>query len=109
MRIGCKPAFAATGIGFAIDGAPRAEDPALLDAGLDLAVSDRLSVGVSYQGQYADTVSDNAVKGRLTWLFNKRQTATGGLGNFSETAKLKWHPKLPRARDLNGAHGQSVP
>ena len=49
---------------------PLAEDSALLDAGLDFALSDRLSAGVSYSGQYADTVSDNAVKGRLTWLFN---------------------------------------
>nr|MDJ0514317.1 autotransporter outer membrane beta-barrel domain-containing protein [Methyloceanibacter sp.] len=63
-------AFASTGIGFDVAGVPLAEDSALLDAGLDLAVSDRLSAGVSYQGQYADNVSDNAVKGRLTWLFN---------------------------------------
>ncbi|MDJ0512189.1 MAG: autotransporter domain-containing protein [Methyloceanibacter sp.] len=63
-------AFATTGIGFDVAGVPLAEDSALLDAGLDLAISDRLSAGVSYQGQYADSVSDNAVKGRLTWLFN---------------------------------------
>ncbi|MDJ0513734.1 MAG: autotransporter domain-containing protein [Methyloceanibacter sp.] len=63
-------AFASTGIGFDVAGVPLAEDSALLDAGLDLAVSDRLSAGVSYQGQYADNLSDNAVKGRLTWLFN---------------------------------------
>ncbi|MDJ0513607.1 MAG: autotransporter domain-containing protein [Methyloceanibacter sp.] len=63
-------AFASTGIGFTVDGVPLAEDSALLDAGLDLAISDRLSAGVSYQGQYADNVSDNAVKGRFTWLFN---------------------------------------
>ncbi|WP_158007390.1 autotransporter outer membrane beta-barrel domain-containing protein [Methyloceanibacter stevinii] len=67
---GASLAFATTGIGFDIDGVPLAEDSALLDAGLDLAVTDRLSAGVSYQGQYADSVSDNAVKGRLTWLFN---------------------------------------
>ena len=67
---GASLAFATTGIGFAVDGVPLAEDSALLDAGLDFALSDRLSAGVSYQGQYADTVSDNAVKGRLTWLFN---------------------------------------
>ncbi|MEM7398894.1 MAG: autotransporter domain-containing protein, partial [Pseudomonadota bacterium] len=63
-------AFASTGIGFTVDGVPLAEDSALLDAGLDLAVSDRLSAGVSYSGQFADSVSDNAVKGRFTWLFN---------------------------------------
>ncbi len=67
---GASLAFATTGIGFDIDGVPLAEDSALLDAGVDLAVTDRLSAGVSYQGQYADSVSDNAVKGRFTWLFN---------------------------------------
>nr|MDJ0513552.1 autotransporter outer membrane beta-barrel domain-containing protein [Methyloceanibacter sp.] len=63
-------AFATTGAGFDVRGVPLAENSALLDAGLDLALTDRLSAGVSYQGQYADSVSDNAVKGRLTWRFN---------------------------------------
>jgi len=63
-------AFASTGIGFAIDGVPLAEDSALLDAGLDFAVSDRLSAGVSYTGQFGDGVTDNGIRGRLTWLFN---------------------------------------
>lgn len=67
---GASFAFATTGVGFDIAGVPLAEDSALLDAGLDLAVSDRITAGVSYSGQYADDVSDNAVKGRLTWLFN---------------------------------------
>ncbi|BAQ17140.1 hypothetical protein GL4_1686 [Methyloceanibacter caenitepidi] len=67
---GASLAFATTGIGFSIDGVPLAEDSALLDAGVDFALSDRLSAGVSYQGQYADSLEDNAVKGRLTWLFN---------------------------------------
>ena len=49
---------------------PLAEDSALLDASVDFAVSDRLAAGVSYQGQHADSVSDNAVNGLLTWLFN---------------------------------------
>ena len=62
-------AFATTGIGFDVAGVPLAEDSALLDAGLDLALKDRLSAGVSYSGQYADNVSDNAVKGRFTWRF----------------------------------------
>nr|WP_141702128.1 autotransporter domain-containing protein [Methyloceanibacter stevinii] len=63
-------AFATTGIGFAIDGVPLAEDSAILDAGLDFAISERLTAGVSYTGQWANSVSDNGVKGRLTWLFN---------------------------------------
>ncbi|MDJ0512729.1 MAG: autotransporter domain-containing protein, partial [Methyloceanibacter sp.] len=67
---GASLAFATTGIGFAIDGVPLAEDSAILDAGLDFAVSERLTAGVSYTGQWADSISDNGVKGRLTWLFN---------------------------------------
>lgn len=67
---GASLAFATTGIGFAVDGVPLAEDSAILDAGLDFAISERLTAGVSYTGQWADSVSDNGVKGRLTWLFN---------------------------------------
>lgn len=67
---GASLAFATTGTGFDVSGVPLAENSALLDAGLDFAISDQLSAGVSYSGQYADSVSDNAVKGRLTWLFN---------------------------------------
>lgn len=67
---GASLVFATTGVGFDVSGVPLAEDSALIDAGLDFALSDRLSAGVSYSGQYADSVSDNAVKGRFTWLFN---------------------------------------
>jgi outer membrane autotransporter protein len=66
---GASLAFATTGIGFAINGVPLAEDSALLDAGLDFALGDRMSAGVSYTGQYSDSVTDNGVKGRFTWLF----------------------------------------
>jgi hypothetical protein len=31
---------------------------------------DDLNAAPSYQGQYADNLEDNALKGRLTWLFN---------------------------------------
>ena len=67
---GASLAFAATGTEFSVTGVPIAEDSALLDAGLDFALNDRLSAGVSYSGQYADEITDNAVKGRLTWLFH---------------------------------------
>ena len=66
---GASLAFATTGIGFAVDGVPLAEDSAILDAGLDFAISERLTAGVSYTGQYAEKFSDNGVKGQLTWLF----------------------------------------
>jgi outer membrane autotransporter protein len=67
---GAVLAFASTGIGFDVAGVPLAEDSALLDAGMDFAVSDRITAGVSYSGQFSDEVTDNAVKGRFTWLFN---------------------------------------
>ncbi|MEM8573891.1 MAG: autotransporter domain-containing protein [Pseudomonadota bacterium] len=67
---GASLAFATTGIGFAIDGVPLAEDSAILDAGLDFAITERLTAGVSYTGQWAGNVSDNGVKGRFTFLFN---------------------------------------
>jgi len=66
---GAALAFASTGIGFAIDGVPLAEDAALLDARLDFALGENGTAGVSYSGQFGEGVTDNAVKGRITWLF----------------------------------------
>ncbi|MGH6736431.1 MAG: autotransporter domain-containing protein [Methyloceanibacter sp.] len=66
---GAALAFASTGIGFAIEGVPLAEDSALIDAGLDFALGERTTAGLSYSGQFGDGVTDNAVKGRFTWLF----------------------------------------
>ena len=62
-------AFAGTGIGFTVYGVPLAEDSALIDAGLDLALGENTTAGVSYTGQFGDGVTDNGVKGRFTWLF----------------------------------------
>jgi len=62
-------AFASTGIGFGIEGVPLAEDSALIDAGLDFALGERTTAGLSYTGQFGDGVQDNGVKGRFTWLF----------------------------------------
>ncbi len=62
-------AFASNGIGFTVYGVPLAEDTALIDAGLDFALGERTSAGVSYTGQYGDGVTDNGVKGHFTWLF----------------------------------------
>ena len=66
---GAGLAFASTGIGFTVYGVPLAEDTALIDAGLDFALGERTSAGVSYTGQYGDGVTDNGVKGHFTWLF----------------------------------------
>ena len=66
---GAAFAFASTGISFEITGVPLAEDSALIDAGLDLALGPNTTAGVSYSGQFGDGVQDNAVKGRFAWLF----------------------------------------
>ena len=66
---GAALAFASTGIGFAVAGVPLAEDSALIDAGFDIALSARATAGVSYTGQFGESVTDNGVKGRFTWLF----------------------------------------
>ena len=62
-------AFATTGIGFNVYGVPLAENSALIDAGLDFALGERTTAGVSYTGQFGDGVTDNGIKGRFTWLF----------------------------------------
>ena len=62
-------AFADVGIGFTVYGVPLAEDSVLIDTGLDFALSEATTAGVSYSGQFGDGVQDNAVKGRFTWLF----------------------------------------
>jgi outer membrane autotransporter protein len=62
-------AFASTGIGFTVTGVPLAEDSALIDAGLDFALGPGMTLGASYSGQIASDLTDNAVKGRFTWLF----------------------------------------
>ena len=69
MTPGAALAFASTGIGFGIEGVPLAQDSALIGAGLDLALGERTTAGVSYTGQFGDGVADNGVKGRFTWLF----------------------------------------
>ena len=62
-------AFASTGIGFDVTGVPLAQDSALIDAGLDLNLGPATTLGVSYSGQLAHNLTDNAVKGRFTWVF----------------------------------------
>jgi outer membrane autotransporter protein len=66
---GASLAFATTGIGFSINGVPLDEDSALLQAGLDFALGERTTAGVSYTGQFGNGVIDNGIKGRFTWLF----------------------------------------
>jgi uncharacterized protein with beta-barrel porin domain len=42
---------------------------ALIDAGLDFTLDPGMTLGASYSGQIALDLTDNAVKGRFTWLF----------------------------------------
>jgi outer membrane autotransporter protein len=62
-------AFASTGIGFTVRGVPLAEDSALVDAGVDFTLRPDITLGISYSGQLASDLTDNAVKGRFNWLF----------------------------------------
>jgi uncharacterized protein with beta-barrel porin domain len=39
------------GIGFTVYGVPLAQDSALIDTGLDLALGPRTNAGISYSGQ----------------------------------------------------------
>ena len=61
--------FASAGVGFVVTGVPLAENSLLVEAGLDLNLSPTATLGVSYSGQIASDLIDNAVKGRFTWLF----------------------------------------
>jgi hypothetical protein len=45
------------------------ENSLLVEAGFDLNLSPTAMLGVSYSGQIASDLTDNAVKGRFTWLF----------------------------------------
>ena len=61
--------FNNTGQTFAVAGLPIARDTALFDGGLDLRLSPRAEVGLSYSGQYGARATSNSIKGNLTWLF----------------------------------------
>lgn len=50
---------------FGIRGVPMARDTALVEAGLSLNLTDSVSFGASYQGQFGDGVSDNGFNARL--------------------------------------------
>jgi outer membrane autotransporter protein len=62
-------AFQSAGIPFTVAGAPIARDAALVDAGFDLRVTARATLGVSYVGQLANTAQDHSVKGNFSWKF----------------------------------------
>ncbi|MCX5496382.1 autotransporter domain-containing protein [Kaistia dalseonensis] len=54
---------------FSVVGTPLAENTALVEIGADLLVSKQARVGLSYVGQFADDVDNNAVQANLSWSF----------------------------------------
>ena len=62
-------AFLSTGAGFSVSGAPLARDVAVVEAGLDWAISPAAHLGVFYTGTIGSDARDHAVKGKLTWSF----------------------------------------
>lgn len=61
--------FSSMGTGFDVVGVPLAQNSALIDLGLDVNLDPTLTLGLSYAGQFANDLQDNAVKGRFNWLF----------------------------------------
>lgn len=62
-------AFAQTGAGFAVQGAPIAEDSFVLGAGIDVRLGNGLSLNIGYEGEFASDVETNAVRGGLVYRF----------------------------------------
>jgi outer membrane autotransporter protein len=62
-------AFQSGGAAFTLAGSPIARDALVTEAGLDLAVTSNASLGISWNGQFADQSHDNAVKGNFRWRF----------------------------------------
>jgi outer membrane autotransporter protein len=62
-------AFATFGQSFVVSGVPLAQDSALIDVGLDVILGPGATAGLFYTGQFANSVQDNAVSGRVNWQF----------------------------------------
>nr|WP_075723346.1 MULTISPECIES: autotransporter domain-containing protein [Pseudomonas] len=50
---------------FQVDGLPVADDTAVLEAGLELAISSSVKLGLAYTGQFASDVTDSGVSSQL--------------------------------------------
>lgn len=61
--------FSETGAGFTTHGAALARDAAVVQAGLTLALGQRLSLGLGYQGVLAEAAQDHAGRAGLNWRF----------------------------------------
>ncbi|HEX7848794.1 MAG TPA: autotransporter-associated beta strand repeat-containing protein [Sphingomonas sp.] len=61
--------YRAGGSAFTIAGLPAARDAATIDAGLDIAISGRTSIGLSYGGQFGNRLSDQTARVNLAFRF----------------------------------------
>ncbi|MBY4771395.1 autotransporter outer membrane beta-barrel domain-containing protein, partial [Burkholderia ambifaria] len=66
---GSTLSFASGGSPFSAVGVPVARDAAVLEVGVDAAVTKNLSLGLSYSGQIGGSFSDHALYGNLLWKF----------------------------------------
>ncbi|RQR45360.1 autotransporter domain-containing protein, partial [Burkholderia sp. Bp9140] len=61
--------FANGGTSFQVSGVPIGRDSAVLEAGIDASITKRLTLGLTFSGQYGSGVRDNAVLGNILWKF----------------------------------------
>ncbi|MGX9394079.1 autotransporter domain-containing protein (plasmid) [Nitrobacteraceae bacterium UC4446_H13] len=54
---------------FSVAGVPIAREAAMIEAGLDLALSPSATIGISYNGQFGNNSSDQSVRGKFVWAF----------------------------------------
>ena len=54
---------------FSVVGVPIARDALVVEAGLDLNITDRASFALAYNGRYADSSTDQGVRGTLRIRF----------------------------------------
>ncbi|MBF5013119.1 autotransporter outer membrane beta-barrel domain-containing protein, partial [Burkholderia pseudomultivorans] len=66
---GSTLSFASGGSPFSVVGVPIARDAAVLEVGVDAAVTKNLSLGLSYSGQLGGSISDHALYANLLWKF----------------------------------------
>ncbi|MBB2157329.1 autotransporter domain-containing protein [Gluconacetobacter diazotrophicus] len=64
-----REAFLAGGNAFDVAGVPLSTDAAVLKAGLQAKLTDRLNVGLSYVGQYGDHSTDSGLTGNVKVTF----------------------------------------
>ena len=54
---------------FTVSGVPLAKDTAVLEAGFELDLSDKASVGISYDGEFSSGFSDQGVRAGFKLAF----------------------------------------